>query len=196
MKTQLIHSWPSFKIQNDWSLFLDRDGVINQRTPGDYVKKWEEFIFLPGVPEAIALLSKLFSRIFIVTNQAGIEKELMSHEDLEEIHQKMMECLHYFGGHIDEIYYCPYKPELDPFCRKPNPGMAMEAQKDFPEIEFKKSLMVGDSDSDIIFGNRLGMKTILVGDHNQNTFGEMLAVPDARMVNLPEVAQYFYDLNT
>ncbi len=195
MKTHLIHSWPEFKIQSDWTLFLDRDGVINQRTPGDYVKKWEEFIFLPGVPESIAILNNLFSRIFIVTNQAGIEKGLMTHENLEEIHQKMMECLHYFGGNIDEIYYCPFKPDLDPFCRKPNPGMAMEAKKDFPEIEFKKSLMVGDSDSDIIFGNRLGMKTILVGDHNQNTFGDLHAVPDARMLSLPEVAKYFYDLN-
>jgi HAD superfamily hydrolase (TIGR01662 family) len=102
-----------------------------------------------------------------------------------------MEFIQYHGGRIDEIYYCPYTGELEPLCRKPNPGMALEAQKDFPDIDFKKSLMIGDSDSDIIFGNRLDMKTILVGNNSEVSGSDAMAIPDARMANLADVAEYF-----
>lgn len=195
MKTKILHSWPSFKIKSDWTLFLDRDGVINHRIPGEYVKNWNEFRFLDGVLDALSLFNLMFDKIFIVTNQAGIEKELMTHDQLHDIHRQMMEYITYHGGRIDEIYYCPYKPDLDPLCRKPNPGMALEAKREFPTIDFKKSLMIGDSDSDIIFGNRLGMKTILVGDNKENLLADSLSLPDARMYGLADVARYFYELS-
>lgn len=194
MAVRVSFSWPDFRISPEWSLFLDRDGVINHRLPDDYVKSWDDFRFLPGVLDALAVLSTLFGRIFIVTNQAGIEKGLYTHEDLKEIHHLMMECIAYQGGRVDEIYYCPYKQDLDPFCRKPNPGMALEAKRDFPEVEFKRCLMVGDSDSDISFGNRLGMKTILVGDKPDNNFMNNDTVPDCRMSSLADVAAYFSGL--
>lgn len=74
----------------------------------------------------------------MVTNQAGIEKGLMSHEMLHEIHHKMLDVILFHGGKIDEIYYCPYKPDLDPLCRKPNPGMALEAKKIFLRLIFQE----------------------------------------------------------
>jgi D-glycero-D-manno-heptose 1,7-bisphosphate phosphatase len=194
MKTKVSYSWPNFRIDPSWTLFLDRDGVINRRLPMAYVREWDEFMFLDGVLESLPKMSFLFTRIFIVTNQAGIEKGLMSHEMLHEIHHKMLDVILFHGGKIDEIYYCPFTADLDPLCRKPNPGMALEAKKDFPEIEFSKSLMIGDSDSDIEFGNRLGMRTILVGDNNEAISKTTLAVPDAKMNSLADVADYFFQM--
>jgi len=190
MKTRVPFSWPSFKVQSTWSLFLDRDGVINRRLPGDYVKTWEEFSFLPNVLDSIEVFGNFFSRIFIVTNQAGIEKEILTHEALQNIHDQMMQYINYHGGRIDEIYYCPYTADLDPLCRKPNPGMAFQAKKDFPDIEFDKCLMVGDSESDIIFGNNLGMKTILVGNKSENIFQTKNSIPDACLDSLSDVAKF------
>lgn len=192
MKTKISFSWPNFKVDANWSLFLDRDGVINRRLPYAYVREWDEFEFLDGVLDAISKMSALFGKIFIVTNQAGIEKEIMTHDMLHTIHQKMMDFILFHGGRIDEIYYCPYKKDLDPLCRKPNPGMALEAKRDFPEVDFKRSLMIGDSTSDILFGNRLGMKTILVGDNPEVGIGDPMAIPDVRMSSLFDVAGFFY----
>jgi D-glycero-D-manno-heptose 1,7-bisphosphate phosphatase len=190
MYTKIKYSWPNFKIGPEWSLFLDRDGVINNRLPGDYVKKWEEFSFLPNVLESIPIFNTFFRRIFIVTNQAGIEKELMTHQDLTSIHENMMSYIEYHGGHIDEIYYCPYKGDLDPLCRKPNPGMAIEAKNDFPEIDFEKCVMIGDSESDIVFGNRLKMKTILVGPNASALINSGEGIPDAKLDCLWDYAQW------
>ncbi len=189
IKTHISYSWPKIKnLSPEWTLFLDRDGVINERKVDEYITVWQDFKFLPGVLDALAIFSNIFGRIFIVTNQAGIEKGLMNHEDLEAIHQNMMEYIIYHGGRIDEIYYCPYKPDLDPLCRKPNPGMALEAKKEFPEIEFSKSIMIGDSDSDIAFGNNLGMKTILVGNKADNNFSLPNSIPDFKVSSLKDVA--------
>lgn len=194
MVTKIPFNWPNFKISSDWSLFLDRDGVINERKPDDYIKNWDEFRFLPGVLDALGVFSNYFTRIFIVTNQAGIEKGILSHESLKEIHDQMMEYIVFHGGRIDEIYYCPYKSDLDPLCRKPNPGMALQAKKDYPEILFNKSMMIGDSDSDIAFGNNLGMKTILTGNKPDNTFLYSNSIPDCRLDSLSDVATYLNSL--
>jgi histidinol-phosphate phosphatase family protein len=191
MQTKVSFSWPQFKIKPDWSLFLDRDGVINERRPNDYVKTWEEFKFLPGSLEAIEIFSKCFSRIFIVTNQAGIEKGIMTHETLNAIHDQMLTYIEYHGGNIDEIYYCPYKSSItEPLCRKPNPGMALEAQKDYPDISFDKCVMIGDSDSDIVFGNNLGMRTILVGNKGDNNFTSQRSIPDCKLDSMLDYAHY------
>ena len=142
---------------SNWTLFLDRDGVINKRIPGQYVRLWEEFEFLPGVLEALSLFQSIFGRIVIVTNQQGIGKDLMTEADLEAVHRQMLQEIHATGGRIDGVYHCPDLAYENSFCRKPNPGMAYQAKKDFPEIDFKRSLMAGNSLSDIQFGCRLGM---------------------------------------
>lgn len=143
------------------TLFLDRDGVINKHLPDDYVKSWEEFEFLPGVLDALVLLSEIFPHIVVVTNQRGVGKGLMTENDLTSIHETMLSVIQKNGGRIDKIYYCTDLSN-ESFNRKPNSGMAYQAKKDFPNIDFEKSMMVGDSDSDMEFGNRLGMKTILI----------------------------------
>lgn len=143
-------------------LFLDRDGVINIRTPGDYIKSPDEFIFCDGAVEAIVTLSTHFQRIIVVTNQAGIGKGLMTEDDLAIIHTSMLEAVRAAGGRIDAVFHCPDRPSQAGPCRKPDTGMAMQAQVMFPEIDFAQSWMVGDSVADIEFGKRLGMKTALV----------------------------------
>lgn len=153
---------PAKTIDKSWSLFLDRDGVINTRRFNDYVKSWGEFIFLPDVPQTISQLSKVFGRIFVVTNQQGIGKGIMDREILQTIHDKMQAEVSKAGGRIDAIYYCPDLAEAGTNCRKPEIGMAEQAKSDFPDTDFNKSIMVGDSQSDIQFGKNAHMRTIFV----------------------------------
>lgn len=152
-----------FPLQGDreWTLFLDRDGVINYEKPGDYVYNWNEFIFYEGVPEALKLLSGIFGLMIMVTNQRGIGKGLMTEEDLQDIHNRMLQAIKAAGGSIDRIYFCTSLSDDDPL-RKPNPGMALLAKKDYPRIEFSKSIMVGNNISDMEFGRNAGMHTVFL----------------------------------
>ena len=107
------------------TLLLDRDGVINRLRPNDYVKCWAEFEFLPDVLEALAEWSKHFKYIFIVTNQRGIGKGVMTEQDLLEVHQRMCKEIFSHGGRIDKIYYCIALTEEDN-RRKPGNGMFLD----------------------------------------------------------------------
>jgi len=149
------------KIDKSWTLFLDRDGVINYENPGTYVRNWDEFIFYPQTPEHIAYFNIRFQRLILVTNQRGISRGLMTIPDLENIHQNMEKKIEEKGGKIDRIYFCLDADATSP-CRKPNPGMALQAAVDFPEIDLKKSLMVGNNMSDMLFGRNAGMKTVFL----------------------------------
>lgn len=143
-------------IDKTWTLFLDRDGVINKKRDNDYVKNWSEFSFINGSLKAISKLSKVFGKIIIVTNQRGVGKGVMTESDLNIIHENMIIQISAYSGKIDKIYYCTDLLDNSEF-RKPNIGMGLEAFKDFPDINFEKSVMVGDSISDQIFGEKLGM---------------------------------------
>ncbi len=144
------------------SLFLDRDGVINKRIVDGYVRNPGEFHFLDGVLDVISILARKFDYCFVVTNQQGIAKGLMTEKDLQNVHDEMLEDIMKANGRIDRVYYCPEHHTKNPYCRKPNPGMALQAQKDFPDLDFESSVMVGDSISDIEFGYRLNMKTVFI----------------------------------
>ncbi len=146
----------SLEIDESWTLFLDRDGVINEKIENDYVKNWTEFFFIPGSLDAIAHLSNIFKRIIIVTNQRGVGKGVMTENDLDIIHKKMIEQISNQSGKIDKIYFCTDLSDSSEF-RKPNIGMGIEAIMDFPDISFVKSVMVGDSLCDQIFAEQLGM---------------------------------------
>lgn len=150
----------------NWTLFLDRDGVINKRKPGGYIENHAEFEFLPGVLDALAILNEKFAIIVVVTNQQGIAKGIMTDVELANLHAYMLDKIAIAGGRIDKVYYCPEAAYLKPECRKPNTGMGLQAQADFPEIDFSRAILVGDSDSDIEFGKRLGMKTVWI-NHNE-----------------------------
>lgn len=152
----------NLKIDGGWTLFLDRDGVINKRVMDDYIRSWQQFEFLPGVRESVRILSGIFGKIIIVSNQQGIGKGLMSEADLEKIHQRMADEIEKEGGKIDRTYHSPFLETDNSILRKPNIGMALRARKEFPGINFKKSVMIGDSLSDMVFGKRLKMKTVFL----------------------------------
>jgi D-glycero-alpha-D-manno-heptose 1-phosphate guanylyltransferase len=143
------------------TLFLDRDGIINRHRPNDYVKSWDEFEFLPNIRNFLAICNKHFKHVIIVTNQRGVGKGIMTEKELIDIHAKMLEEIEKHGGRIDNIYYCTATSD-DDINRKPNIGMALQVKRDYPDIDFSKSLMIGDSESDAIFAKKLGMKMLYV----------------------------------
>jgi len=153
------------KIDSTWTLFLDRDGVINHEKDNDYIYHYGEFQFYEGVREAIQYFSTRFGKIIIITNQRGVGRELMTEEDLLQIHEQMIADIEASGGRIHKIYYCIADDAAHP-NRKPNPGMAREALKDFPEIDLSKSIMVGNKISDMQFGRNAGMHTVFVKTTN------------------------------
>lgn len=153
------------KIDASWTLFLDRDGVINHEKKEDYILTKAEFHFYNNVTAALKILGEVFGVIVMVTNQRGIGKGLMTDEDLTLIHKYMLQEINIASGRIDKIYYCS---ALDNVCfeRKPNPGMAYLAKKDFPSIDFSKSIIVGNKLSDMEFGKNAGMHSVFVATTN------------------------------
>ena len=170
-------------IDGSWTLFLDRDGVINVRIIDGYVTKIQEFEFMPNVIEAFKVFKDKFQRIIIVTNQQGVGKGIMTNEDVENVHNYMINEVVRQGGKIDKIYFCPQLKSVPDNFRKPNPKMAFFAKEDFPEIVLSKSIMIGDMNSDVEFGKNAGMRTIFIGDNELNT------LPDDRFVTLYDFAK-------
>ncbi|MDD3079319.1 MAG: HAD family hydrolase [Paludibacter sp.] len=167
------------------ALFLDRDGVINRQIVGGYVTKKDEFEFLPEVIEAIEMLSKKYDYIFIVTNQQGIGKGIFSAEDLNDIHTYMLEQIENQGGHIDKIYFCPALETENSIFRKPAPGMGQLALNEYPDIDLKKSVMVGDAQTDLQFGKNLGVKTVFLSKGKTPDL-KVIQLADAIYNDLPD----------
>ncbi len=152
---------PLAEINNEWTLFIDRDGVINHEKANDYVHTWEEFSFYDGVFEAFETFTGIFKYIIVVTNQKGVGKGLTKENDLLEIHHNMKAAIEQHGGRIDAIYYCPDLDNDSP-NRKPQPGMGLQAKEKFKDIDLFKSLMVGNTLSDMHFGRNLGVHTVFL----------------------------------
>lgn len=172
------------------TLFLDRDGVINVRIPNEYVNNIDKFVFTENATESIAILNKYFDHVIIVSNQQGVGKELMDYKELEIVNNYMLEEIVKAGGNIDAVYYCTALANENHPERKPNTGMALRAVTDFPEIKLNKSLMVGDSVSDMQFAINSGMKPILI---KGKTMEEKQASELADMIfhSLKDFANYF-----
>lgn len=153
------------QIEKNWTLFLDRDGVINYENQGTYVRNCDEFIFYPHAPENIAYFNTRFQHLILATNQRGITRGMMTLDDLQKIHEKMKLDLEEKGGKLDRIYFC-IDAESSSLCRKPNPGMALQAAADFSTIDLKKSVMVGNNLSDMLFGRNAGMATVFLRTTN------------------------------
>lgn len=149
------------QIDKSWTLFLDRDGVLNHDKEGSYIFHPDEYAFYDGVPEVFRLFREKFGRIIIATNQRGVGRGLMTVEDLDAIHQKMLAGIEDEGGQIDAIFYAPSIHNDDP-VRKPNLGMAFKAMRQFPEIVPGRSIMVGNNLSDMEFGRNAGMYTVFL----------------------------------
>lgn len=144
------------------AVFLDRDGVINQKPPEhDYVKNWKEFEFVSGIEELIKKANSKGYLVIVITNQRGIARGLVTEETVQKIHCKMISELRKKGAIIDAVYYCPHDIEDKCDCRKPKPGMILKASKDF-NVDLKKSILIGDDKNDIIAGNKAGCKTIFL----------------------------------
>ncbi|MCX7696596.1 MAG: HAD-IIIA family hydrolase [Bacteroidales bacterium] len=157
----------SWNITREWTLFLDRDGVINRRIIGGYVVVPDQFEFLPNVFEALNLASSIFDKIIVVTNQQGVGKKLMTEQDLEVIHSYMIDKIEQHGGKITKIYYCTHLVEEQSLYRKPEPGMAYRAKKDFRDIQFSRSIMVGDTKEDMQFARNAKMKAVFIGNPHE-----------------------------
>lgn len=146
--------------------FLDRDGVINKKAArADYVKKWEEFEFLPGSIEAIKLLNNKGWDAYVITNQPGIARGFMNEKDLEHIHTKMQHELKKNGAHINGLYHCPHGWDEGCSCRKPEPGLLIAASQEH-HINLRKSIFIGDSEHDMEAGKAVGCRTIQVSGNN------------------------------
>ncbi len=142
------------------TIFLDRDGVINENRP-DYVKSWEEFRFLEGSREAIARLTKAGYRIIVCTNQAAIARGLVSVETVEDIHRRMLEGIAAYGGNIERVYYCPHGKDENCGCRKPRPGLLLRARDELG-VDLSDAIFIGDSLTDVRAGLAAGVLPMLV----------------------------------
>jgi len=147
------------------AVFLDRDGVINEVLSRrvKFVNKPTDLHILNGVPESIKIFNNAGLKVFIVTNQGGIGLGYMKETSLKNIHKHLKNELRKEGAFIDDIAYCPHRPNAGCTCRKPNPGM-LELLANKHHVELSKSIMVGDRDVDIEAGKKVGMKTVLIGN--------------------------------
>lgn len=144
------------------TVFLDRDGVLNRRAvEGDYIKAPNELHLLDGAVEGVRLLNEEGMLVVVVTNQRGIALGRLSTRDLEHIHAALRDRLAAGGARLDGIYHCPHEYGTCD-CRKPDIGLFVQAQRDYPEIDFSRSAVIGDSPSDMTAAHRLGARGILV----------------------------------
>ncbi len=142
------------------AIFLDRDGVINVNR-SDYVKSWDEFVFLPKVLDALRRLATSEFLVIITTNQSAIARGRTTEEAVRDIHARMCAEVVRAGGRIDAVYYCPHQPEDRCTCRKPQPGLYQRAAREF-EIDLTRSFVVGDAESDVAAARAIGARAILV----------------------------------
>ena len=179
--------------EKDAFLFLDRDGVLNKHLVGDYVRNWGMWEWLPNVLDTLAILTKRFRRIVLVSNQQGVGKGLMTEEDLEDIHQRMMDDIQKAGGRIDGIYTCTEKEDAHSPNRKPAIGMALQAQHDFSEIDFHRSVMVGDNVTDMLFARNAQMRAVYVTKNNPIP-DEVRDITDLFVADLSEFARPYFSI--
>ena len=158
-------------------VFLDRDGTINRDSPG-YIKSREEFEFLPGSLEAIKALTVNRFTIIVITNQSALPRKLISLEELKYIHSMLLQSVRSNGGEIKDIFYCPHMPEDGCDCRKPEPGLILDARRKY-SIDLADAVMIGDSHRDIECGINAGCgRTVLVKTGIHANTAERLAEKD------------------
>ena len=145
--------------------YLDRDGVINKKAEEhNYITKWKDFKFLDNGLYLLENLIKLNYNIIIVTNQQGIGKKIFTTANLEDIHNKMIESLKKRGIKIKKIYHCPHLIKDNCNCRKPEIGMLKKSLVDFPQINKEKSILIGDSQTDLEAGLNFGINSFFFSD--------------------------------
>jgi D-glycero-D-manno-heptose 1,7-bisphosphate phosphatase len=144
------------------AIFIDRDGVINLLRPSDYVLDWSQFVFMPGIREALKQLASLGLSMIVISNQAAVGKGLLDTAGLEEITSKMYQELAHDGTFLTAAYYCPHRPDENCPCRKPKPALLQAAAADL-NIDLTRSVFIGDSDTDVEAAHAAGCKPVLFG---------------------------------
>lgn len=143
------------------AIFLDRDGVINERIINGYVTTWHEFRFTKGAEQALRDLARLRLPILVISNQSGVGRGQVTLSALEQITRRFVAALERRGARIDGVYYCPHRPDEGCPCRKPKPGLLLEAARDW-RIDLPASVMVGDTTSDTEAAQAAGCQGILI----------------------------------
>jgi D-glycero-D-manno-heptose 1,7-bisphosphate phosphatase len=170
------------QIDRSWSVFVDRDGVVNRRIVGDYVRSVDQLDVLPEALAGLRLLAEHAGPIVVVSNQAGVGKGLMTSAQLDEVNGALLVAVDGAGGRIDGIFTCPHTVEDDCDCRKPRTGLADQAVAQVPGIDLVRAVMIGDSASDVEFAERLGVpivQVVAVGEATER--GAVAAVSDLQM---------------
>ncbi|RMH71754.1 MAG: D-glycero-beta-D-manno-heptose 1,7-bisphosphate 7-phosphatase [Gemmatimonadetes bacterium] len=172
-------------------IFLDRDGVINVNRD-DYVKSWAEFQFLPDVLTALKILHDHEIPVIVITNQSAIGRGIVTETTVQEIHRRMAHQVEQAGGYITAVYYCPHHPSEGCNCRKPRPGMLIQAAHDF-NLDLRKCVFVGDNMRDIEAGKNAGCQTVFVrtGVHADRPIATFPAPPDYEFNTLSDFVQTF-----
>jgi D-glycero-D-manno-heptose 1,7-bisphosphate phosphatase len=165
-------------------VFLDRDGTINEKAPeGDYVKRPAEVRLLPGAAAGIRRLNDAGALVVVVTNQRGIALGRMTEADLDDVSAELgVQLQREAGAHIDAVFHCPHDiGQCD--CRKPESGLFVKAQERFPWIELERAVMIGDNETDVEAGRRLGMRSLRLGSgvgDLAGAVGQLLSEANAR----------------
>lgn len=171
----------------EYTLFLDRDGVVNEPIIDNYAKKPRDFVICEGAIEAIKELKELFKYVIIVTNQQGIHRELMSEKDLENVHLKLYNAMKLDNtSYFDLALFAPYLKTANNNWRKPNTGMLLQAKSYFNDIDFSRSIMVGDSPSDMALADNVGATKVKIAN-SQFSFDNQ----DYKFDSLSSFAKYF-----
>ncbi len=179
------------------AVFLDRDGVICENRP-DHVKSWSEFQFLPAALPALRRLAQAPLAIIVITNQAIIRRGIVPASVVEEIHERMAWHVRRAGGRLDAIYYCPHRPDEGCFCRKPQPGLLLQAARDLG-LELDRSYLIGDALTDIEAARAAGCRPLLVRTGRGAAQAEqvLLRYPEVPIFeNLAEAADWILSRET
>ena len=158
--TYLLYEYGKLRMERRPAVFVDRDGVI-VRNRNDYVKSWDEVEVIPGAVEALARLSKSGHRVFVVTNQSAVSRGLISRAGLDDIHERISGMVESMGGRIEAFLVCPHHPDENCGCRKPNPGLLMEA-RDRYGVDLTRTVLIGDHETDLEAAASAGVDAILV----------------------------------
>lgn len=177
-------------------VFLDRDGVVNRDSP-DYIKSVDELRLLPGTARAIKLLKDHGFSVMLITNQSIINRGMVGPGTLSEIHQAVLKRVARGGGAIDDIFFCPHRPEDKCPCRKPRPGMFLAAREKHG-MNLAEAVMVGDNVKDMLAANRAGVGTAVLvrtgsGRDAEAEYGEKGARVDHVADTLLEAAQWIVE---
>jgi D-glycero-D-manno-heptose 1,7-bisphosphate phosphatase len=161
------------------AFFLDRDGTLNEKPPpGEYVTSPQQLTLLPGAAAAVRRINAAARPAILVTNQRGVARGLMSEIDLAAVQKRLTELLREAGAFLDACYCCVHE-KGDCHCRKPSPGLLTRAAGDFPHLDLRNTVMIGDAETDVLAGRAAGTATVRLADAPGGTAADLVA-PDLR----------------